>query len=474
MGYRAMKVYIFPEFGGVDKGDGGIRRVVEAQRRHLPAYDIEVVGTPEEANILAVHIQGTRAILANYPEKPLVVHSHGLYWAEHQWEDAWYQKANAGCIETIRQADAVTAPSEWVAQAIRRNTLRQVTVAYHGVELEEWPQRKGRGAGYVLWNKTRVDSICDPAPLVELAAAASDVQFVTTFWPENKEVPSNVKVVGKQPYKEHLKLIREASVYLCTARETFGIGTIEAMAAGVPILGWRWGGQLEFVEQKVTGWLSAPGDNQGLVEGLKFCLAHQARLGAAGRALVEERFQWKDAIKVYANLYQQLAAESKAPRPKVSVVIPAYNLAEFLPEAIDSVLAQTMKDFECIIVDDASPDETGEIANTYAERDSRVRVIHNETNQYLAGALNIGIGEAKGKFVVPLDADNLLPPRMLEILSQEMEVRRDLHIAYGSVEFWESDGRRWHSGWPMKFNADWQLMQRNMIPSTCMYRKEAI
>ena len=123
-----MRVHIHPSFGGEDKADGGVRRVVDALRKHLLAYGIDVVERLEDAELIASHILATKEILERHLDKPLVIHNHGLYWSEFEWKVGWCYKANAKCMESIRQANAVTAPTEWVAQALRRHSLRQVTV----------------------------------------------------------------------------------------------------------------------------------------------------------------------------------------------------------------------------------------------------------------------------------------------------------------------------------------------------------
>lgn len=482
-----IKVYLWPEFAGVDKGDGGVRRVVEAQRRHLPAQGVEIVDSLEAADLVAIHIFAPDNLLVKCQDKPLVLHNHGCYWSEYLWPN-WCYKANAGCMKSIRQADAVTAPSEWVAQALRRHSLRPVSVIGHGIDFDKWTPAK-KPMDFVLWNKTRVDPVCDPEPLNELAKLASDVQFLSTFGDDS--LP-NITLTGLLAYEAARKAVRDAAVYLCTSRETFGIGTIEAMAAGVPILGWAWGGQMEIVEQGETGWLALPGDYDGLLEGLRYCLANRKRLGVRAREVAEERYQWKYVVEEYASLYRRVLDEweAKEQNPvKVSVVIPAYNLARYLPAALESVRAQSLLAWECLIVDDASPDECGKIADDYAKGDSRFRVIHNKENQYLAGALNTGIGASRGDYVVPLDADNKLPPDALELLADALDRDRSLHIAYGNVRFVGENGETptvyrghntdpGHSGWPMSFRSDWQLIRRagdgrpaNLVPSTSMFRR---
>ena len=475
------KVYIYPQFSGVDQGDGGVRRVVEAQHRHLPALGITLVDDPAQADVLAAHIAADERLLHDYPDKPLVAHSHGLYWAEYDWEK-WAYKANTACMETIRQADAITAPTLWVANAIRRGTMRRVAVVGHGVDLEDWPV--GSPQGYVLWNKTRIDAVCDPEALDHLARLAPDVPFVSTY--SAAKLP-NIKLTGKLPYEEGRALIQEASVYLCTARETFGIGTLEAMAAGVPVLGWAWGGQVDIVNHQKTGYLATPGDFDDLLAGLRYCLKHQARMGKAARETVEKRYQWSQAVLPYADIYQRVHQrhQAAAAGPRVSIVVPAYNLEAYLPATLDSVLAQTSDDWECIVVDDASPDRCGTIAHEYALRDERFRVIHNSTNQYLAGALNTGISAANGRYILPLDADNLITPQTLQLLAGALDKDRSLHIAYGRVQFVTPDGAPdqsvgdgGHSGWPMEFRGEWQLRRRrndggpsNLVPSTALFRR---
>ena len=100
--------------------------------------------------------------------------------------------------------------------------------------------------------------------------------------------------------------------------------------------------------------------------------------------------------------------------PTVTIVLPCYNGAGFLAQSIDSVIAQTFTDWELIIVNDCSKDNSLEIMQRYAEKDNRIRIINNEHNLKLPGALNRGFQEAKGKYLTWTSHDNRMGPTMLE------------------------------------------------------------
>lgn len=103
--------------------------------------------------------------------------------------------------------------------------------------------------------------------------------------------------------------------------------------------------------------------------------------------------------------------------PEISVIVPVYKAEDYLHACVDSILSQTVSDFELILVDDGSPDGCGAICDDYAARDSRVRVIHQE-NQGQAAARNRALAVAKGEWVCFVDSDDAVHPQMLERLGQ--------------------------------------------------------
>lgn len=110
--------------------------------------------------------------------------------------------------------------------------------------------------------------------------------------------------------------------------------------------------------------------------------------------------------------------------PKVSIIIPCYNQAEFLSDTIDCLLAQDLKDWECIIVDDGSTDNSYQIACNYKEKDLRFKV-YKQPNSGSATARNRGLQEATGKFIQFLDADDIIEHNKL---CEQVEFMLDNHL----------------------------------------------
>lgn len=475
-----LKVYIYPKFNG--KPVGGIPRVVEAQIKHLPKFGVEIVETEDEADVIVCHSTVPAAFVKRFPRKVIVQISHGAYWSEIQGWGNWELKSNKDQMESIRISDAVITCSEWVANSIRRNTSRPVEVINHGIDYEDW-QSELTNKDYVLWNKFRKDPVCDPTPVNQVAALLPNVKFISTFGEKER----NVVLVGELPFEDSKKLIQQAGVYLCTVRETFGIGTLEAMACGVPIVGFNWGGQSEFIEHKVDGWLAQPGDINGLAEGITWALANREVVGAAARRKAQT-FNWERFAEQYARVFREAYEKKNKEGPRTSIIVTNYNLHDYLGKCLDSIRNQTDQDWECIIVDDASTDPGGRKLAVEAEQlDKRFKLVANEKNVYLAEARNVGIRLANGRYILPLDADDMLAPNTVSILADALDNDRSIHVAYGGVFFVDEDGvtptdygkeygrhlTPGHSSWPFQFEHEKQIQQMNLLPYSSMYRKEA-
>ena len=101
--------------------------------------------------------------------------------------------------------------------------------------------------------------------------------------------------------------------------------------------------------------------------------------------------------------------------PLVSVIVPIYKAEEYLPGCLDSIVAQTYRNLEIILVDDGSPDSSGAICDRYAEADSRIRVIHQK-NQGVATTRNTGLDAVTGDYIMFVDSDDWIPPDAVQTL----------------------------------------------------------
>jgi glycosyltransferase involved in cell wall biosynthesis len=107
------------------------------------------------------------------------------------------------------------------------------------------------------------------------------------------------------------------------------------------------------------------------------------------------------------------------PMPKISIIVTQYNAEQYLNHCVDSILNQTFKDFELIIVDNGSNDASGAICDSYAEKDARVKVVHKEHGDISTGR-NVGLDNANGNYITFVDSDDWISPVMYEILYKEI------------------------------------------------------
>src|SRR3989344_8977423 len=113
--------------------------------------------------------------------------------------------------------------------------------------------------------------------------------------------------------------------------------------------------------------------------------------------------------------------------PPITVLLSVYNDSRFLKSAIESILNQTFSDFEFLVINDASTDNTAEIINSFS--DPRLKTITNSHNLGLTKSLNIGLKEAQGKYIARLDADDISLPDRLKIQHDFMESHPDIALS---------------------------------------------
>ncbi len=118
----------------------------------------------------------------------------------------------------------------------------------------------------------------------------------------------------------------------------------------------------------------------------------------------------------------------------VSIIMPVYNVERFLDLSVADVLSQTYRDFELILVDDASPDNSGALCDAFAKKDARVRVLHLPENKGVWNARNEGLNAATGKYILFLDSDDRIAPDLLSLCVKSMEENPCDMVVFGLIE----------------------------------------
>lgn len=447
----------------------GISQVVSKYFHYLPRYDIELVEKgSDDADLVAVHA----GALENLPGIPLVSHCHGLYFTADTDMGVWPHSVNQTVINVVRHASVVTVPSEWVAQVFRRDMHLNPVVIPHGVDWDEWQDSDDQG--YVLWNKNRASDACDPTPVNELAQRAPKTRFLTTYAAPDPR--PNIKITGSVPFETMRKMVMGCSVYLATTKETFGIGTLEAMASSKPILGFDYGGTSDLVKHGFSGYLARPGDYDDLARGLEYCVKHQKALGR-NAAQAARDYTWDKTARAVAQQYA-LTLGMENEHPTVAVVIPMYNKAATVLRAIRSAIHQSQFGVpdEIVVVNNNSTDDFGpqiEVAQAEAEAHNIKFTFLNCAAQGVAHARNLGINATDATYICCLDADDEILPDFIKETMWALQGDRSLGIAYTALEAISQDGRSTISGWPSAYNFDLTLKGRNQVPTCCLFRRVA-
>lgn len=124
--------------------------------------------------------------------------------------------------------------------------------------------------------------------------------------------------------------------------------------------------------------------------------------------------------------------------PEISVIVPVYKVEAYLPRCVESLLSQTYKDFEIILVDDGSPDACPAMCDAYAKKYSNIHALHKE-NGGLSDARNAGMTAAKGEYVTFVDSDDYVHPAYLEMLMQGIRQGADFSVC-GFIEVYDGNG----------------------------------
>lgn len=171
----------------------------------------------------------------------------------------------------------------------------------------------------------------------------------------------------------------------------------------------------------------------------------------------------------------------------VSIIIPSYNYADYLPDALASLLEQSFHDWECIIVNNGSSDNTHELLKPYLENDKRFRYFVIE-NKGVSHARNFGLSQVKGEFLQFLDADDLIEKEKLKVHTLYLKENKGVDLVYGEARYFTSENKTLRNfsmhqkdiDWMPRIGGKgnllvWALLRRNIFPINApLFRKDLI
>ncbi len=250
------------------------------------------------------------------------------------------------------------------------------------------------------------------------------------------------------------------AVLLTSIFEGIPAVVFEAMAMGLPVVAPALPGNVELLGEEYEG-LVRQRDSAEEYAGALAALAGRRRNGGladpALREAARERFSLQRMAAEHAELYEELAvshkpvdrqAQPNLPEPirfrdrpvrgtpLVSVLIPHFNQANFLEECVESVRAQTYPEIEIIVIDDASTQSDAEVELKKLESDRDVLVIRLEENRGPSHARNVGINRSHGRYILPVDSDNVLVPNAVEQLVEQLSVAgEEIGFIYPNLQF---------------------------------------
>lgn len=152
--------------------------------------------------------------------------------------------------------------------------------------------------------------------------------------------------------------------------------------------------------------------------------------------------------------------------PEVSVIIPAFNQERWIAETLDSVLAQSFTDWECVVMDDGSSDGTLAVAEDYARRDERIRVF-SQPDRGVSSARNNAIRHSSGTFLLPLDADDTISPSYIETAMKRFAEVPETKLVYCRADFFGDMSGEWDLR-PYKWD---DFIRINCIFNACLFRR---
>lgn len=453
-----LKVYSSPTPQECTSGSNGIQQLILNLAATLPEFGYEFTPDKQNADLILNHA-------ASGDSDPDVAYVHGLY-PTYKLSNRQFFNINAGVIHNAKMAKEVIVPSEWVADLFRRDMHLSPNVIHHGIDVQKW-KNTSANQGYILWAKNRPDDVCTPEWIVKLAQLNPDLQFVSTF---GADLP-NMKLTGALPHDQMVSILKGAAVYVASTKETGDIQSREALAAGIPVLGFNHGAIRDFVRHGDNGYLATPHDLTSLNTGLHWLLRNRKQV-SKNAVKSAQVFSWRETARQVGLVLDKTILVPLQDKYKVTVIVPLYNYGHYVTAALDSVANQNCNfSYEIIIVNDGSTDNSQEIVENWLDTHRHIpaRLI-NTPNQGVAQARNTGAKASQSPYLCFLDADDMILPDFLQICVQALDHDRNLGIAYTRLQTDNGHVSQWLAG---QFNYQAQMQGANQIPTCNVMRKAA-
>jgi hypothetical protein len=254
---------------------------------------VKYVNNEEAADLVIVHA------LAVNNKRTDVYHNHGFYPTAFEKWDAGFDSCNATLINYVMTARQIIACGSISAELMRRDLHIDPVVIHNGVDFREI-KTGGKRDGYILWPKLSCNPTCDPAPLKWMA------DHTPHPLASMAKVADNVAYLGNLPRKKFLELLRTCSIYFGSTRENSPLAEMEAMATGMPVVGWNWGFHRECLQSGNGCELVEPGDLPGLASAIDKILAHWKSYHKDALEFARVNFRWEDSIDRIYELYESL------------------------------------------------------------------------------------------------------------------------------------------------------------------------
>jgi glycosyltransferase involved in cell wall biosynthesis/SAM-dependent methyltransferase len=506
-------------------GDGVLRSQFEALCPTLVLADLpeptrrkamldRFLATPPEIIYSNTVVNGRILEELHYLQRPVVTHVHELQKAIEQWAPREIMAA------TLRCSDQFIAVSEPVAQNLQaRHGVRPEAITTINAFIEttqpetrtadSFRQELGVtpkevvvfGCGTTDWRK-------GPDLFLETAARASALDVrLRFFWiggGSPRERTALDKQLSDRNLQDRFRFLGELTdpkpyftagdiFFLSSREDPFPLVALEAAHAGLPIVCFAGAGGIPaFVETDCGKVVPFEDINAAAAAIVEFAQNEQLRrrCGGCAKAKVARRHAAPRAAEHIADLLDRFRrtphpgrVEAPTDDPLVSVIVPNYNHARFLPERLNSILKQEVQNIEILLLDDASDDHSLSLLEDFARQDPRARVLANECNSGSAfKQWKRALSQARGRYVWIAESDDSATPGLLRTLLQSLESDSELVLAYVESRMIDEEGndlglplawtddisaKRWRADYKNDGKAEiWQaLTVKNTIPN---------